>query len=523
MKRLLFFLPLIFLLAACSLSIAGSDSLSAAINADGTSISVTLPKGATVQQALEAASIKLSNLDRVEPAAGTSVTEGMEIKVIRVTEEFEVEETVLPFENQTVKNESLPAGQKVLIQPGVNGRLSTTYRVVKENGAVVSRTVAKTDILEASKPEIIMVGVQSPFVSQPISGRLAYITASNAWIMEGSTGNRRPVVTSGDLDGRIFSLSPDGKWLLFSRNASSDSNAINSLWAVNLDENGSTPIALGVENVVHYAEWVPGREMTIAFSTVEPRSTPPGWQANNDLVVLQFDSEGYTKEKNVVVEQNSGGIYGWWGTIFSFSHDGSKIAYSRPDAIGLVDQQSGQLTPLVNLTPYQTGGDWAWVPEVQWSPDGRILFTIVHGPVGSIATDETSTEFDLSAIVLENNTTIRLYPNSGMFSYPQPSPRDTNGAYQLSLLTSILPDQSGTSKYDLRLMDRDGSNIRKLYPGEGIQGLNPQQVVWSPSPGEGGAGSIGFLSQGNIMLVDTATGAVSQVSGDGTVSKIDWK
>lgn len=523
MKRLLLFLLLIFLLAACSLPVAGSDSISAAINADGSSIKVTLPKGATVQQALDAANLKLSNLDRVEPSAGTSVTGGMEIKVIRVTEEFQIEETVLPFENQTVKNESLPAGQKVLIQPGVNGKISTTYRVVKENGAVISRTVAKTDILEEAKPEIIMVGVQSPFVSQPISGRLAYITASNAWIMEGTTGNRRPVVTSGDLDGRIFSLSPDGKWLLFSRNASTDSNAINSLWVVNLEDNGSKPIALGVENVVHYAEWVPGREMTIAYSTVEPRSTPPGWQANNDLVVLQFDTEGYTKEKNVIVEQNSGGIYGWWGIIFSFSPDGSKIAYSRPDAIGVVDQQSGQLNPLVGLTPYQTGGDWAWVPGVQWSPDSRILFTILHGPVGSSVTDETSTEFDLAAIVLESNTVVRLYPNSGMFSYPQPSPRYSDAAYQLSVLTSILPDQSGTSKYDLRLMDRDGSNVRKLYPGEGIQGLSPQQVVWSPSSGESGSASIAFLSQGNIMLVDTTSGAVSQVSGDGTVSNIDWK
>lgn len=523
MKKLLLILPLIILLAACNLPSAGSDSISVAINADNQTSNITLPKSGTVQQALDAAKIKLTNLDRVVPSAVTSVTEGMEIKVIRVTEEFEVVEAVLPFENQTVKNESLPTGQKVLIQPGVNGKTSTTYRVVKENGAVVSRAIVKTDTLEESKPEIIMMGVQSPFVSQPIKGRLAYITASNVWVMEGNTGNRRPVVTSGDLDGRIFTLSPDSNWLLFSRSAPAGSSTINSLWVVNLQETGAKPIALGVENVVHYAGWVPRKEMTIAYSTVEPRDTPPGWQANNDLVILQFDSEGYSKEKEVVVEQNSGGIYGWWGTIFSFSPDGSRIAYARPDAIGFVDQISNQLNPLINLTPFQTGGDWAWVPDLKWSPDGRILYSILHGSVGGSVTDETSTEFDISAVVLENNTVVRLYPNSGMFSYPLPSPTYSEGSYQLSILTAILPDQSGTSKYDLRIMDRDGSNVQKLYPGEGLQGLSPQQVAWSPALDESGSARIAFISQGNILLVDANSGAISQVSGDGTISRIDWK
>jgi hypothetical protein len=526
MKKLLFILPLFFLLASCSLPLAsGTQSISVTINSDSTSTSLSLPKGSTVQQAVDAANIKLSNLDRVDPVGGVLITEGMQINVIRVVEEFEVVESVLPFENQTVKNESMPNGQKVLIQPGVNGKASMTYRVLKENGVAVSRTIVKSETVEESKPEIVMVGVQSPFVSQPIEGRLAYITSSNAWIMEGNTGNRRPVVTSGDLDGRIFTISPDRNWLLFSRSPSSTSsdNAINSLWLVNLQENGAKPVALGVENVVHFAEWIPGREMTIAYSTVEPRSTPPGWQANNDLVLLQFDAEGFTKEKTVILEQNSGGIYGWWGTFYSFSPDGSAIAYARPDSVGLVDQEGRQLNPLINLTPYQTGGDWAWIPGLAWSPDGRILFTVQHGPAGSKSMDETSSEFDLSAIVLASKNVIRLYPNSGMFSYPEPSPNGAGNSYQLSVLTSILPDQSGTSKYDLRLMDRDGSNIRKLYPGEGVQGLSPQQVVWSPGANGNGSTFLCFLAQGNIMLVETSTGDISQVSGDGTVSKIDWK
>jgi len=292
---------------------------------------------------------------------------------------------------------------------------------------------------------------------------------------------------------------------------------------VNLQDSAAKPIALGIENVVHFADWIPGRSLTIAYSTVEPRDTPPGWQANNDLVEAEFDNEGKLIEQNTIVEPNNGGIYGWWGTLFSFSPDGASIAYARPDAIGLVNIETGQLDPLINLVPYQTGGDWAWVPGLSWSPDGQTLYGIVHGSPTDLNLNETSPEFDLAAFVLRSKTLIRLVPNSGMFSYPRTSPLDSHNRFQLAVLTSILPDQSGTSKYELRVMDRDGSNARKLYPGEGIQGLSPQQVIWSPDSAKSGSAILGFLAQGNIMFVDVTTGTLSQVSGDGTVNKMDWK
>ncbi len=521
MKRLLIIIPLLFILTACQLVLPSPGALTITVNADGKAQTLTVEPGTTVQMALEAANINLGALDRVEPALSTVLTSDTAIKIVRVVEEFDVEESVLPFENQTVKNESMPEGQTVLIQPGVNGKVSTTYRTLKEDGVLVSRTIVKTETIEAAKPEIVMVGVQSPYVSLPIDGKLTYITASSAWLMEKTTGNRRPLVTTGDLDGRIFSISPDRKWLLFSRLAqdADKSSAINSLWIVNLETSDPKPISLGVTNVVHFADWVPGSPMTIAYSTVEPRDVPPGWQANNDLIVLQFDETGSEIDRKTIVEVNSGGIYGWWGTLYSYSPDGSRIAYARPDSIGLVDTSTGELDPMVNLVPYQTGGDWAWVPGLNWSPDGRLLFTVVHGAPTSSAADETSTEFDLAATVMGSGSVIRIYPNAGMFAEAVPS--SAGSAYLMGVMTSILPAQSETSKYDLRTMDRDGSNIRKLYPGEGIQGLNPQKVTWSPSSVKNVY--LGFLSQGNIMLVDMSTGSISQVTGDGTVSKFDWK
>ena len=46
-----------------------------------------------------------------------------------------------------------------------------------------------------------------------------------------------------------------------------------------------------------------------------------------------------------IIGTNSGGIYGWWGTQFAWSPDGSSLAYSRPDEIGLVDIQTGAFLP----------------------------------------------------------------------------------------------------------------------------------------------------------------------------------
>lgn len=527
MKISKFIVLLLFslILTGCQLNVLSTGKINIEISVDNSSIPLEIEDGSTVQNAITAAGIALQPLDKVDPALSSILHADMKIKITRVVEEFQVEESILPFENQTVKNESLPNGQSVLIQAGVNGKTSSTYRVVKENGVVASKTLVKTETLVEAKPEIVMIGVQSPFTSVPMDGILAYITSSNAWVMETTTGNRRPVVTTGDLDGRIFSISPDRKWLLFSRNISMDNSKkdINSLWIVNLEETNPSPVPLGVANVVHYAEWIPGQARSIAFSTVEPRDIAPGWQANNDLIFLTFDDKGKTIDQKIILETNAGGLYGWWGTTYAISPDGQKIAYARPDSIGFVDQENGSISVSLDLVPYQTNSDWAWVPGIRWSPDSQSLYTVLHGSEDSAQNAEISSQFDLSVVVALSNQTIRLVINSGLFSYPVPSAMDKENHYLIAYLSAILPDQSETSRYNLQIMDRDGSNQKKLFPGEGIQGLNPQTLVWSPDSESEETPTLGFIVQGNIMLVSTSTGAITQLTGDGSVSKIDWR
>jgi resuscitation-promoting factor RpfB len=137
--------------------------------------------------------------------------------VTRVKEVFSVVENSIPFERRTINNETLPANTWLMVQKGVNGTEQITYRKIVENDLEISNKIFKIDVLVEPMPEIVMVGVQKPFTPVSFPGKLAYISSGNAWLMEKSTSNRRPVVTTGDLDGRIFSLSPKGDWLLFTR------------------------------------------------------------------------------------------------------------------------------------------------------------------------------------------------------------------------------------------------------------------------------------------------------------------
>jgi hypothetical protein len=248
---------------------------------DEKKISLEIEIGSTIQTVLSSQEIVLNPLDKVDPPVFTVITEPVSIKIIRVEEKFETEEIVIPFEQQTVRNEALPERQNILIQPGINGIREITYRLLFENGQLFSRTEIRRVEIVNPKPEIIMIGVQSPFNSIPINGKIIYLSSGNAWMMQDQTSNRKPILTNGKLDGRILRISPNGKWLLFTQ-ISEKEEAINELWVINTEIEDSEPVYLKIDNVIHFAEWIPGNTLSVLTSTVEPRDVAPGWQANNN-------------------------------------------------------------------------------------------------------------------------------------------------------------------------------------------------------------------------------------------------
>jgi hypothetical protein len=209
----------------------------------------------------------------------------------------------------------------------------------------------------------------------------------------------------------------------------------------------------------------------------------------------------------------------------------------RPDGIGIINKRDGTQTSILNIAPYQTGGNWAWVPWAAWSPDGNTVYTVNHVTSETDQSSE-SQKFDLIAMPLKGGTSVDLVKNVGMFAYPVPSPVDhksnftnlTSGesiaqdTFSIAYLQAIFPDHSETSGYRLFIIDRDGSNKKSIFPEEGAVGLEPQHVVWSPVRVESiGNYAIALVYNGNIWIIDTGSGVAQQITGDGLTSRIDWR
>ena len=517
----LFLILITTLIISCRSPQIGED-ITINITADGQTYAVDVTAGSTVSGALQIAGITVDNLDKTEPPFYVVLSQNDLIVLTRVEEKFDTEQVIIPFERQVIRNETLPEGETRLVQAGINGLEEVTTRRILEDNIEISKTTVKTVILQEALPEIVMVGAQASFAPLNIPGVIAYLAGGNAWIMEGSTANRRVIVSTGDLDGRIFTLSPNGEYLVYTRKSSKPADEeINTLWAVRTKNLDPKPFSLQAKNVIHFASWIPGTN-SVAYSTVEPRSTAPGWQANNDLYRISIT--GGTPRK--LLSSNSGGVYGWWGMNFAFAPDG-RLAYARPDGIGLVDQDGGYLKPLLDITPLNTHSDWAWIPPLVWGSDGNSLYFVNHASAPAPITSEESPYFDLSALSFSNEANVSIVNSAGMFSYPAVSPIESMGqekSFQIAYLQSVFVEQSDTSRYRLMVIDRDGSNSKLLFPPADANGIEPQFPIWAPAPLAGQSGYfIAVMYQGNLYLIDSGNGNAYQVTGDGLITEIAWK
>jgi len=471
---------------------------------------------ATVRDALEAAGVSLGPLDRVSPDLYVETEPGMVIVVTRVEEQFETSRVSIPFERKTVTNEALPAGETRLIQLGVNGEDEITYRITIEDGVEVDRTqVSKLPITEPVD-EIIAVGAQDQLEPVPVDGSVAYLSAGNAWLMRGLSTARRPLTTAGDLDSRVFELSPDGRWLLYSRRLEGDiETPINQLWMVNTTIVGEEPISTPIQGVL-YAGWSPDGDQ-IAYSTAERTPSTPGWRANNDLWLVRADDILNDARQNIsatqIISPSTAGVYSWWGTTFEWSPDGRQVAYARPDQIGVVDVISQTAVVLADFNAYQTYSEWVWLPALAWSPDSRYLAAVLHGPPVNNEAPQDSPVFDLWFFAADGSLEARVEEQVGMWSAPAWGPQGVVYGQ------AINPLQSVDSRYALLLRDWDGSNPRQLFPVAQEPGVEaPPQIAWSPY----GKKFI-FVYNGNLYLADVEGAPPRQLTSNNQSGQPRWE
>jgi dipeptidyl aminopeptidase/acylaminoacyl peptidase len=457
----------------------------------------------------------LGSLDRVEPDLYVEVGDGMRIVVTRVEETFETERELLPFAHETMRSEGVAEGERRLLQTGSNGELEITYLVTLEDGVEVSRETVRQETLTEPVDEIVLIGVQGELPPVAIAGTVAYLSGGNAWLMRESSDLRHNITGSGDLDERVFALSADGSRLLFTRAMEGDVDTpINALWMARTSLVGEDPEYLGVTGVI-WADWSPDGTR-LAFSTAERSGGVPGWKAKNDLWLMILPDEGSKQDADIdmLLPPTAEIPYAWWGRTYAWSPDGRYLAYAQADELGILSLTDRVVLPLAFFSPYRTQSHWAWIPSPSWSSDGYLLAFAAHEADLEAVNPEDSPVFGLWVAGASSGLQVRLAEEVGMWSDPRWSPASAN---TLIYGQALSPHNSQDSRYDLFVIDRDGSNRRHLFPPRGLLGLIAPDVAWSPW-----GDAVLTEYEGNLYRVDVETADFEQLTSDGQSSHPRW-
>jgi Tol biopolymer transport system component len=511
---------LLLLLVACSPR--QPDQLNVNLAVDGATRTI-VTEATTVGELLQQAGVTLGDLDRVRPSETASLQDSLTITVIRVMQKSEFVTQTLPFGTRTLPDASLPPGPPVPIQPGRNGERRLTYRITYEDGVEVRREQIGDEVVSPPVDEISRVGIKDAYSTLPFTGTIAYIGNNNAFVMRGTPGDRRAVTTQGDLDGLAFDLSPGGRWLIYTR-AITDS--LNELWIA--DTTLATPETrqLNVKGVL-WAGWSPDGK-SIAYSTAELSSGPARWRAHNDLFTLPIDA-GKPGRARRILPESSAATYAWWGAAYAWSPDGNAIAFADTDNVSVitVTAKVSEPTRLVTYTAFNSRSTWAWVPTPSWSPDGSFIVFTLHGKSQTGRSDEDSERFDVYAVRRDGGTPLRLFSPAGLWSEPHWSPGGIADS-RIALGQPEQPFESSQSRYSLLVIDRDGSNRRRVFPPDDGLGLPGRpDLAWAPDgtqmvivyqtrPATAG------VYQGDLYLIDTISGTVQQLTTDGTIRSPRW-
>ncbi|NNU85163.1 DUF348 domain-containing protein [Geobacillus sp. BMUD] len=115
----------------------------------------------TVADFLKQQGIQLGQLDRIEPSLHETVKEQMTIRVIRVKKVTDVVEEPVDFAVVTKRDDSLPKGERRVIQPGEKGTVQKTYEVTLENGKETARKLIAAKMVKESKARIVAIGTKT--------------------------------------------------------------------------------------------------------------------------------------------------------------------------------------------------------------------------------------------------------------------------------------------------------------------------------------------------------------------------
>lgn len=137
----------------------------------------------SVGQALAQAGISLQNLDYSQPAENEPIPADRTIRVVRVSEEINMQPTAIPFPTENVADDQMDLDEKKLIQAGEYGLKITQIRIRYEDSKEVSRKTEAEFISKAPQVQKYAYGTRASIrtLSTP-DGVIEYYRAVSVWI-----------------------------------------------------------------------------------------------------------------------------------------------------------------------------------------------------------------------------------------------------------------------------------------------------------------------------------------------------
>jgi uncharacterized protein YabE (DUF348 family) len=140
----------------------------------------THTRKATVAGLLAEAGIALAPADQVEPPPDTPLTEDMAVRVVRVREGTDTVEETVPRNVIYEDDPNMDQGQYAVLEPGADGLIRRSYRVVYEDGQEAKRELLDESEVP-SQPKIVAQGTRVvKFVATP-TGPLRYRDSLNVY------------------------------------------------------------------------------------------------------------------------------------------------------------------------------------------------------------------------------------------------------------------------------------------------------------------------------------------------------
>lgn len=113
---------------------------------------------ATVGDLLAQYQITLGVKDSVAPDPTSAITSGMEVKVVRRTEEIVVSQVEIPYNLIRRDDRTMTVGQMKELQEGAPGTMEVREVIYREDGQEIGREVLEETVVQEAVPQIVAYG-----------------------------------------------------------------------------------------------------------------------------------------------------------------------------------------------------------------------------------------------------------------------------------------------------------------------------------------------------------------------------